>query len=533
MRQQPRLAALFAIALLLSFAVEAHGAEPVGSVEWAEKARAVFRRHCLRCHGEKARGGVRILEQPPTVDGRALFVPGKPDRSILLDLVEGGSMPPGRLAKLSGDDVAVLREWIKAGAAAFPAETGQDYLLRRLVDDFRDVPVEKKPYVRYLSLNHLAPDKARRKAVSDALRAVLRVQSRDRARLVEPEAVEPTGTLLRIDLRELGWESPAFDSPTPNLFDLLLLEYPYGVLPNAPFSPELSTFLRQTKQVRPIPYVRIDWLIRALTTDPLYTEFLYVLGKPRGVPPPSEAIKLLEGDSIQVDDAVRELETSVSILRLQGVLGGLPALSPLLRKEAVKRVVWESHFLEVARRLDIGTPILPLDGLSSPDYNPDPDLKVEIRLVDPKDPDLPLNPKVKKRFVANKDSKDHFQVWIRSSQDVEIELVYTNSEGSMKVLSQKSDVAEANVPLLFPRGKDSDEGFEATSPGLRSITLFAYPQKSLDGEPYRRGQWYGRDGMQHRFVHGFYALDKEGNRLAGPDPARMVKITVQFNVVKR
>src|SRR3954453_11624867 len=79
--------------------------------ELAERARQVLRKHCLSCHGEaNPEAGLKILNQPALLE-RQLVKPKAPDDSELLQLVEVGSMPPGRLEKVSPAQQQVLREW--------------------------------------------------------------------------------------------------------------------------------------------------------------------------------------------------------------------------------------------------------------------------------------------------------------------------------------------------------------------------------------------------------------------------------------
>jgi hypothetical protein len=523
---QPHAFAAALIALvLLPYPIEAAAGKPARTSERADRVRTLLRRHCVGCHGVKPRGGVQVLRLPQRdLKGRTLVVPGDPEGSLLFDLVAGGSMPPGRLPKLSAAELAQLRDWIKDGAPAFPPEVGRDYLLRRLVEDFGRLPKESKPHVRYLSLNHLTPDQAARQA--SALRAVLGQLSRGGKPLSEPVAADPTHTLLRIDLRDLGWDRRPFEKQTLNLFDLLLLEYPYGVLLNRPSSAELAEFLRQTRPVRPIPYLRVDWLVRAVLTEPMHGDFLTALERKAGPAPLAlEGRDLPAGLLVSWDDAERELEMGPAVgNRLREVVGKIPDLAPLGRKATVPRSVWERHFPKVVRQLGLGTPILPLDGETWPEENADSSLQVEIRLVDPKDPGLSENPRAKDRFVFE---KDQYRIWIHSNQDVRLELVITESQGHKRVQKVKGS------PIIALNADKRFASMPATvkhPPGPVSFTLYVYPKKALAGAPYPAGTLMNRKGMRGRFVHPFYKPDDRKGRKEA-DPAKMVKITLPFTVV--
>ena len=86
-----------------------------------------------------------------------------------------------------------------------------------------------------------------------------------------------------VDIRKLGWDQQPFERPqdeemlpsTVNLFDLALLEYPYGILyeDSETFDRLKEEFLVPAGQVRPIPYLRADWFVSTATQPPLYEDF--------------------------------------------------------------------------------------------------------------------------------------------------------------------------------------------------------------------------------------------------------------------
>jgi mono/diheme cytochrome c family protein len=75
---------------------------------------------CLRCHGEKAKkadldlrtrsGILKGSESGPVVQ------PGKPQESLLYEMVHKGKMPPGKTNKLSQAEVENIHHWIMTGA---------------------------------------------------------------------------------------------------------------------------------------------------------------------------------------------------------------------------------------------------------------------------------------------------------------------------------------------------------------------------------------------------------------------------------
>src|SRR5262245_18601132 len=168
------------------------------------RVQQVLQRHCLRCHGQAAKGGIRLLDHDLLVKQRQVVRPGAADASALLDLVEGGSMPPGNIPKVPREDQTLLRQWIESGAAAFPDYRDESYVLQSIVRDRQRLGDKWKPSFRYLSLNHLlAPDGSTGDLVQQraTLERVLRYLTAENAPGLVLERIEPAGAVLRIDLQ--------------------------------------------------------------------------------------------------------------------------------------------------------------------------------------------------------------------------------------------------------------------------------------------------------------------------------------------
>jgi len=108
----------FAIALTVLKAATAGAAEPPS---FDRDIRPILRASCTHCHGEEAEiaGGVdlrlhRFMLRPGD-SGEPLIVPGKPDASRLIEVIESGEMPQeGR--PVPAEQLALLRQWVVAGA---------------------------------------------------------------------------------------------------------------------------------------------------------------------------------------------------------------------------------------------------------------------------------------------------------------------------------------------------------------------------------------------------------------------------------
>jgi hypothetical protein len=83
----------------------------------------ILSKKCIRCHGEKRRGGkldMRSLKAllKGGVSGPAI-VPGKSDKSLMIELIHFNEMPPkkDRGPRVSPKEFELLKSWIDAGAS--------------------------------------------------------------------------------------------------------------------------------------------------------------------------------------------------------------------------------------------------------------------------------------------------------------------------------------------------------------------------------------------------------------------------------
>lgn len=121
----PRLAVRFmkhaVAALCASLAVLASSqAIAQDAISFEREVRPLLKAHCFECHGEgaKLKGGLDLRLRRLLVEGGdsgPALVPGKSDKSLIVEQVRSQQMPPGK-RKLTTDEIAVLAKWIDAGA---------------------------------------------------------------------------------------------------------------------------------------------------------------------------------------------------------------------------------------------------------------------------------------------------------------------------------------------------------------------------------------------------------------------------------
>ncbi|HWZ49962.1 MAG TPA: c-type cytochrome domain-containing protein [Granulicella sp.] len=117
---------LLGVALLGLGSGVALAQDPGSAQFYTEKVVPVLEANCYRCHGGTShRGGLTIDTKAGMLKGGhdgPVLVPGHPESSLIVKLIrhEGPAndpmpMPPNK-PKLSDADIAVVEQWVKAGA---------------------------------------------------------------------------------------------------------------------------------------------------------------------------------------------------------------------------------------------------------------------------------------------------------------------------------------------------------------------------------------------------------------------------------
>jgi serine/threonine-protein kinase len=281
-------------------------ADKAGS-DLAARVKQLFRARCFECHGgSKSYAGVKVLDHALLLKKKKVR-PGKPDDSPLYQLItaqDESVMPPAGQPRLSAEDTELVRRWIAAGAPAFPADVpppqekakdpafkdvaGVDHVLKMVRAHVRSLSREERRYVRYFSINHVltaGATQAELELQRQALAKAINHLSWEK-RVVRPMSVDgPADTVFAVDLRKLGWDAQPFErwqggqrvGPSQvNLWDLVLLEYPYAIFyeDSDTFDHLLEEYVGPAGMIRPIAYVRADWFVSVVTQPPLYEDML-------------------------------------------------------------------------------------------------------------------------------------------------------------------------------------------------------------------------------------------------------------------
>lgn len=294
------------VCLPIVFARESRAEGESNPAELAAQVKEFLRKRCFECHGgSKTQGGVKVLDHALLVGERQVVIPREPDNSLLYQVLtasDESSMPPAGQPRPATEEIDIVRRWIVAGAPAFPADVtnpeaakhpagvasvGTEYVLAKIADHVRTQPSERRPFLRYFSSNHLLTSGATQDELTlhrDALAKVVNHLSW-KQQIVRPKEIEPTNTVFVLDIRDVGWNVQPFEQIVEgkpsvrsklNLYDLVLLEYPYSLVyeDSDAWRQLAEGYLGTAGLVRPIPFVRADWFVSIASLPLLYEDLL-------------------------------------------------------------------------------------------------------------------------------------------------------------------------------------------------------------------------------------------------------------------
>ncbi|WP_422928525.1 c-type cytochrome domain-containing protein [Singulisphaera sp. PoT] len=249
----------------------------------AERAAGILKKYCYRCHGQGGRneGGLNFVTDLKKLVESKRVIPREPDRSKLLQRMKGGDMPPEAdfedqsenpppLPRPTAAEVALLRDWVKAGApavatkqAAAPRFLSDLDVSALIIEDLKKLTSRERKFIRYFTLTHLANagyNADQLQTYRAGLSKLINSLSWSR-RIKSPTPVDPAKTVLRIDLRDYLWDEGTWRA----ILDL----YPYGLQLEGTTNASISAMT-----VCELPYVRADWFVFAASRPPLYHDVL-------------------------------------------------------------------------------------------------------------------------------------------------------------------------------------------------------------------------------------------------------------------
>ncbi len=231
--------------------------------------QAIVRKNCYRCHGEDgaSEGGFNFALNLDKV-ARTLVVPKNSAGSVLyqrLTATGDNVMPPlGESPRPTAADVAVIKDWIDAGAQAPQSdETGEfitDRQVQKLVAaDIQAAAERSRRFLRYFTLTHLYNAGVSADELQTYRNAFVKlINSLSwNTELVIPQTLDPQRTVFRIDMRQLHWNLAMWEAVEQS--------NPYALDPGTPDTLAASAATRCRT-----PCVRVDWFVYAASKPPLY-----------------------------------------------------------------------------------------------------------------------------------------------------------------------------------------------------------------------------------------------------------------------
>ena len=249
-----------------------------------QQAYAILENKCLNCHGT---GGsftenLLIQDRDQLIAGGSV-VPNNPDASELyLRLIStdiAKRMPLAQPA-LSDNAIAIILDWITQGAPDWEVEQDinfitTDTLLDTIQAHLTTLASYERPYARYFTLTHLynageTPENLQ--AYQNALSKLVNSLSWGHD-IIKPHPINPSQTLLYIDLRHYEWDE--WDT-RDDMWKRIEQDYPYTLEFNPQTEAERFEKLAQLRQETQsnVPFIHADWFLATASLPPLYHDIL-------------------------------------------------------------------------------------------------------------------------------------------------------------------------------------------------------------------------------------------------------------------
>lgn len=88
-----------------------------GGTSFSADVQPIFMNFCSACHNAQLlTGGIDLTSYATIQSVQGLVVPGNPGASILLQMLEGGMMPPAGRQRPSAAQIATIHTWVANGA---------------------------------------------------------------------------------------------------------------------------------------------------------------------------------------------------------------------------------------------------------------------------------------------------------------------------------------------------------------------------------------------------------------------------------
>ncbi len=249
-----------------------------------QQAYAILENKCMNCHGPGGSFTENLLiEDRDQLIASGSVVPNNPNASELyLRLISTDNAKRMPLAQpaLSDNAIATIHDWITQGAPDWMVEHDinfitTDMMLNTIQSHLDTLASHERPYARYFTLTHLynaGETTENLQTYRNALSKLVNSLSWGHD-IIKPQPINPSQTLLYIDLRHYEWDE--WDT-RDDVWKRIEQDYPYTL----EFNPETDadqfeklTQLRQDTGSN-VPLIHADWFLATASLPPLYHDIL-------------------------------------------------------------------------------------------------------------------------------------------------------------------------------------------------------------------------------------------------------------------
>ena len=312
----------------------------------ASETRNLLVAKCSKCHGSDSDklGGIDYIADLPALVAQGKVERYDPEASIIYTRItsESNPMPPAAEDNaLSSDERKLIRTWILAGAPPPPAAANcldNDFIsLDEMVTEMAtDISFgldnqDDRPFTRYLTLTHLHNSGLCHDEIEvyrQATAKLLNSLSRD-PKLSQPIAIDADGLLLRIDLRDYGWDAATAEVLVAKGFsdawEATVIANPFAIEFTEGDADDLKTLTGTA-----IPFQTADTLLQVVTRGDLYYDLLGIpnnvdiLENDLNVPAP-EDLNLQDGEIMRAAFKESGVSNSNRIIERRPIANGFRA----------------------------------------------------------------------------------------------------------------------------------------------------------------------------------------------------------------
>ena len=242
---------------------------------------AIFQQRCLICHGPNGAYKETLLMEHDALIEKGSVVPGNPDASELYNRLittdTAKRMPLGQL-QLPAQSINTIRNWILAGTPDWAATSTTDgdfispaEILNTIETHLMSLAPFDRAYARYFTMTHLYNAGEPVGILQEYRKGLYKLINSLSwgSTVINPQPIDPQGTILYIDLRHYEWD-------VNDAWTQIESAYPYHISYDAPAQTALKAQLTrlQTEMACDMPSVHIDWFLANASLPPLYHNLL-------------------------------------------------------------------------------------------------------------------------------------------------------------------------------------------------------------------------------------------------------------------